>query len=254
MSKIVPHTVNYDWMRYTKIISSFTLYSSALISLTILFMELFKICNPEIVDVLNKTLALLSITYFISEFCQSLIFHKAESKRNLDFIDNSFNTKFAEKNSSGYYSNDEVEIGIVKMGINGFENAFFTKSITAKMFKKELISFVIILVLFLAVCLYTTPKILIVISQMALPLAIIQQTIKLYCFHCRVDDIFFNYKSIFSLTTKENIIPSIIKNVISYEKTLSWAGIPLDSKIFNNMNDELSSRWIEIKEDHSFPK
>lgn len=249
MKRIVPNEVSYDWLKYTAMISTGLLYSSTIVSLLILAIEIFKFEDINLTDYLNRSLAFMSIVYFITEFCQSCIFHKAESLRNLDFIDNSFNSKFAQKNSSGYYSNDEVEAGILKMGINNFENTFFTKSITAKMFNKELKKMIFVVLLIL-VCVLTSPKIIIVIFQLALPLSIIQQAIKLYIFHCKVESIFYNYKEIFSKTNQDNISPNIIKNVVNYEKILSWAGIPLDSEIFNKMNDELSEQWTDIKKTH----
>lgn len=250
MKRIVPNQVSYKWLDYTAAISFITLYGSAIVSVLILIIDIFKLEVENLTDCLNKGLAFLSIAYFLTEFCERCIFHKAESLRNLDFIDNSFNTKFAQKNSSGYYSNDEIEVGILKMGINNFENTFFTKNVSAKMFNKELKKFIIVILLIL-VCILTSTKFFIVASQLALPFAIIQQTVKLYIYHCRVEVIFYNYKELFSKANQDDIVPNIIKNVINYEKILSWAGIPLDSKIFNKLNDNLSNEWNIIKQNHN---
>lgn len=249
MTRIVPTEVNYNWLKYTAVISTSMLYSSAIISLVMLILNFFKIAGVELTDFLNKVLAFLSIVYFLTDFCQSCIFHKAESLRNLDFIDNSFNTKFAQKNSIGYYSNDEIGTGIVKMGINNFENTFFTKSVTAKMFNKQLWNFILV-VLVILVCVLTSTESLVVISQLALPFTIILHTLKLYIFHTKVSAIFYNYKEIFSKSNQDDLAPNIIKNVINYEKILSWAGIPVDSKIFNKMNTDLSQQWDDIKKAH----
>ena len=100
------------------------------------------------------------------------------------------------------------------------------------------------------VCILTSPKAIILVSQLALPFVIIQQTFKLYIFHCRVEGIFYNYKEIFSKTNQNDIVPNIVKNVINYEKILSWAGIPLDTKIFKKLNEDLSQQWIDIKKAH----
>lgn len=249
MTRIVPNQVNYNWLKPTALISSAMLYTSALVSLLMLVMKFCKIDDEDIIDYLNKGLAFMSIIYFLTDFCQSCIFHKAESLRNLDFIDNSFDTRFAQKNSTGYYSNDEVGTGIVKMGINNFENTFFTKTITGKMLNKQLWNFSVVVLLIL-VCVLTSTETLVVISQLALPFAIILQTFKLFIYHTKVEAIFYNYKEIFSKTNHDDLAPSIIKNVINYEKILSWAGIPTDTKIFNKMNADLSVQWEDIKKAH----
>ena len=248
MNRIVPHQVSYSWLKYTGAISTICLYVSATISLILLFMEIFQFKSENCTEFLNRFLALISFGYFVNEFCQSCIFNKAESQRNLDFIDNSFNTKFAEKKSTGYYSNDEVQAGIIKMGVNGFENSFFSKKISAEMLNKELRKFIVVTLLFLT-CIFTSPKIVVVIVQMSLPLAIIQQTIKLYMYNCKVNEIFFNYKAIFSSPNPNEMTPHIIKNCINYEKLLSWASIPLDDTLFNQMNDRLSIEWNDLKKD-----
>ena len=249
MTRIVPNQVNYQWLKYTGWISLGMLYASSIVSLLILISEIFKFENESFSECFNKVLAFTSIVYFLTECCQSFIFYKAESFRNLDFIDNSFNTKFSQKNSSGYYTNDDMEAGIIKMGINNFENTFFTKSITAKMLNNELKKLIVVICIIIG-CVLTSPKATIVISQMALPFAIIQQAIKLYFYHFKVEGIFLNYKEIFSKTNQNDIVPNIVKNVINYEKIISWAGIPIDSKIFEKLNDKLSQDWIDIKCEH----
>jgi hypothetical protein len=62
--------------------------------------------------------------------------------------------------------------------------------------------------------------------------------------------VFLNFKKIFSSTKKLKREFLIIDNVISYEKSLSYSSIPLDSTLFNEMNDELSIEWNEMKKNH----
>lgn len=188
--------------------------------------------------------------YFVIDSIQSYVFHKAENIRSLDFIDNSLDSSFSEKNSSHYFSNDEVKAGINKLGINNFENVFFTKCITSKMLPKEYIKLSIIFIIFLSVCIFSNKEIITLVFQSALPFTIILQTFKLYKLNSKVKSVFDNYKLIFKSVNEENIIQNIINNIIIYEKNLSWAGILLDSKMFNKMNAELSLEWEKIKQKH----
>lgn len=245
MNRIVPHQINYNWLKYTSLMSNALLYSSALLSLISLVIEILQF---EAIPQLNVGLAIISVLYFLNEFAQSYIFYKAEALRNLDFIDNSFNTRFAEDNSTGYYSNDDVQVGVVKMGLNNFENVFFTKKVSAIMFNRELWKVLLVFVIML-IAIVTSTKVVVVVFQLALPFVIIQQAIKLYIYNCKVSDIFSSYKDIFSSTDRDDAVPLILRNVISYEKLLSWINIPLDSKIFHKMNNELSGKWAVIKND-----
>ena len=250
MSEKVPHANYYDWLNKTGVFSSSILVVSIIISIFLLILEFFKFPEIEIKEFFNCVLAFLSVIYFIVDSIQSYVFHKAENIRNLDFIDNSLDSSFSEKNSKDYFSNDEVKVGINKLGINNFENVFFTKCITSKMLPKEYIKLSIVFVVFLSVCIFSSKEIITLVFQSALPFTIIQQTFKLYKLNSNVKSIFNNYKLIFKSVNEESAIQNIINNIIFYEKNLSWAGILLDSKIFKKMNVELSSEWERIKQKH----
>ncbi|AWK03988.1 hypothetical protein HYN56_06980 [Flavobacterium crocinum] len=250
MSEKVPHANYYDWLNKTSILSSSILIVSIIISVFLLVLEFSKFSEIAIKEFFNCSLAFFSVIYFVIDSIQSYVFHKAENIRTLDFIDNSLDSSFSEKNSTDYFSNDEVKAGINKLGINNFENVFFTKCITSKMLPKEYIKLSIIFIIFLSVCIFSNKEIITLVFQSALPFTIILQTFKLYKLNSKVKSVFDNYKLIFKSVNEENIIQNIINNIIIYEKNLSWAGILLDSKMFNKMNAELSLEWEKIKQKH----
>ncbi len=171
----------------------------------------------------------------------------AEVKRRDDFFDNSLNTQLAEATSTGYYSNEHINPGLLKMGVNSFENSFFSKAVSGKMLKPMLKKSALLLILFLALAL-TNKELLTIALQLALPFTIILQTIRLFLYNKRMKDIFKNYQTIFSATTDGKKEQLIIHNMTSYETTLSWACIKLDSKLFDEMNDDLTIKWEEIKQ------
>lgn len=248
MSEKVPQEKYYNWLKKTNVACSSILYVTMIISIFLLILELFKF--PQIIrtkEYLNCSLAWLSVVYFVIDSIQGYVFHKAENIRILDFIDNSLDSNFSEKNSRDYYSNDEVQVGIYKLGVNNFENVFFTKCITSKMLSKEYVRLAIVFVVFLSVCIFSSKEFITLIFQTVLPFTIIQQTFKLYKLNSNVKSVFDNYKLIFKSGNEENIIQNIVNNMIIYEKNLSWAGVLLDTGMFNEMNKVLSSEWEEIK-------
>jgi len=250
MSEKVPQANYYNWLDKTSIFSNSILVVSIIISIFLLTLEFLKLPETGIKEFFNCSLAFLSVIYFVLDSIQSYVFHKAESIRSLDFVDNSLDSSFSEMNSKDYFSNDDVQVGINKLGINNFENVFFTKCVTAKMLPKEYIKLSIVFVVFLFVCIFSNKEIITLVFQSALPFTIIQQTFKLYKLNSNVKLVFNNYKLIFKSTNEENIIQNIVNNIIIYEKNLSWAGILLDGKLFDKMNTELSTQWEEIKKKH----
>ena len=86
------------------------------------------------------------------------------------------------------------------------------------------------------------------ILQLALPISIIAELIKIIYYNNYVSEVFENFKKIFSCVDQKNIDNQILSNVLNYEKTLSYFCVNLNSKIYSEMNGELSKDWIEIKE------
>lgn len=249
MNKVVPHEINYKTIKKISGISSALLLVSALVSIAILIIDKTdlviskEICNRN----LNAALGILAILYFLLDIVQNYLFQQAELNRKNDFIDNSLETKLSDESSQGYFSNDTFNPSIYKLGVNGFENSFFTKSISSKMITPHIIKSVIILILFLLVIFYTDQSTLISLVQIALPFTIIQQTVRLIIFHSHIKKVVDTYKHIFANVAKTKRSPLIIDNVINYEKTLSWGGIQLDSKLFDKHNPKLTLDWETLK-------
>ena len=246
MNKKVPHKINYDT---TSIISKF---QYGLIILGTL-LSLFTIFNLQdfVKNNVDILICIVSIIYFILEIMFNNFFIKAEQNRINDLIDNSLNSKIADENSVNYYTNDEVKQSVYKLGVNGFENTFFTKNISRKMINKQLPLFVAVILSYLISIFFVEKKTLVIVFQLLLPLYVIKDFVQLNLFKSKVEIIYDYYKKVFTSTKKTDREPIIINNIISYEKLLSSYSIQLDSKIFNKMNDKLSEEWIQLKEKYN---
>ena len=188
-------------------------------------------------------------------FNHFLILSNAYSVRNICLDDNNiyfpfkYPNKFisnSEENSNEYFTNDNITPSIKKMGVNCFENSFFTKSISGKMLKPMIIKSIVVFLLFLILAIANN-HLFVTALQIALPYTIIQQTIRLFVFHNRIENIYKRFRQIFTTHNKKTITQSILHNVSSYETTLAWACIKLDSKLFEKWNDKLSEKWNSIK-------
>lgn len=245
--KVVPHSIDYDVVKKVDYISTMMLYFSAAISIAIIIFDSFGV---PLLNISNSILSVIGILYFSLDVLQNYLFQIAEFNRKNDFIDNSLDTTLADKNSQGYFSNENISYGINKLGVNCFENSFFTKTISTKMIPKMIVKSSIILVLYLAVALFTNHEVLAALLQVTLPFTIIQQTIKLVVFNNKIKIIFNQFKQIFTTTTTDKRDSLIFDNVLNYEKVLAWGCIQLDSKLFNKYNTRLTGEWEEIKQKH----
>lgn len=251
MKKIVPFSVNYETIRKINLVGSLILYLSATLAILVIINE--KLHLPSKIDTdkfLNSFLSFFSIAYFLQDLIQNYLFQLAEVHRKNDFIDNSFDTTLSDKNSEGYFSNDDLQTGIYKLGVNCFENSFFTKSVSLSMIPAMAIKTIIIVLLFTLISLFADKMPISVLMQVALPLTIIQQAIRLTTFYFRINSIYNQFKTIFSSINSSHRDSYLIINVVNYESTVAWAGILLDSQIFNRLNDSLTEQWTEIKTRH----
>lgn len=253
MSKKVPYKTDYNLVEKNELISQFILWISVIVSVATFVVSKgnILICKAETIDFLNKINCYLAVAYFVADIVANYLFQLAEAKRREDFFDNSLNTQLAENNSEKYFSNENLNHGITKMGVNSFENSFFSKSVSGKMLTPMLIKSAIVLALFLALALFTDRETLTTALQLALPFTILLQTIRLFLYNKRMKDVFKTYQRIFSSTVdgkKENLI---INNMTNYETVLSWACIKLDSKLFEKMNDDLSAKWEDLKKKYN---
>ena len=251
MKKKVPHDKIYKIVNKLSSGLSWILIISTFISILLIIINNFSLnLHPYISITLSTILAFFAVTYFIIEIIQNHIYHRAELQRKNDFIDNSLNTKLADANSQGYFTNEEINNGIYKLGVNCFENSFFTKSITSKMLSKQM-TYTIVIWLVIWLVIFSAPNgVFVEVLLLTLPFSVLNETHKLYRLNRNVESVFLNFKKIFSSTKKLKREFLIIDNVISYEKSLSYGSIPLDSSLFNEMNDELSIEWNEMKKNH----
>tara|TARA_R110000868_G_scaffold134246_1_gene346157 strand:- start:12 stop:776 length:765 start_codon:yes stop_codon:yes gene_type:complete len=251
MTKQVPHAKLYMTVSNLSNALNWLLISSTIISLIIIVLNNFNIvANPNISLWLSRILALMAIIFFILEVIQSQTYHRAELQRKNDFMDNSLETKLADANSNEYYTNDDISNGVYKMGVNCFENSFFTKNISSKMLTKQLIYTIVIWIVLWSVILTAPNNIFVEVILLALPFSVANDLRKLYRLNKNVEMVFANFKKIFSSTKKSKRESLIIDNVISYEKSISYSSVPLNSKIFDKWNDKLSLEWNKIKKQH----
>lgn len=252
MSRNVPFAVDYKTLSRFERVSDGILYGSLVLSLLILLIDksVVPAKNDQVLRALNNVNVILAIAYFLLDLVFNYLFQSAESKRRHDFFDNSLHTSLADQPSTGYFSNDGVQAGMYKMGLNCFENAFFTKKVASKMLQPLLVKLAVVVLAFLFVMLFTDNRTLTTVLQLALPFTIIEQSVRLFYFRHRVSQIFEQFKTIMSLPAGDERDALILHNVISYDATLSWATIKLDENTFHQMNPLLTGEWERFKLQH----
>lgn len=207
----------------------------------------------DYIEVIIGINSVLVIFYIFLEIRENIIFSKAERNRTLQYVDNSFGTNFAGKRIENYFTQDQLNPGFYKCCVNCFENTFHTFHIAKKMqipvYAKASAVFVILIFSATVGDKGTVRS----ITEAILPLSLIQSAVRQSIFVSKLDQLKEVWSSFFTSIkndTFENREPEALKNVITYETTLAWASIPLDSKIFFEMQEELAKDWEVLKKEY----
>jgi len=245
--RIVPFEIDFDNIAKLGALSQGILWSSVIASALALVTGCLLTSDP-VVAFLHKGVAFLAVAYFLVEIINNYSFFYAERKRRNDFFDNSLNTNLSEDVSQNYFTNDDLAPSIKKLGVNCFENTFFTKSVASAMLKPLVMKAVLVILLFVLLALFTEPSVVAMFVQLALPATVIQQTLRVFMLRNRVSDIYDRFVQVFEHTKNGRRDCQIILNVTAYESVLAWAAIKLDSDTFNKLNPELSPKWENLKQ------
>lgn len=234
------------------------IYLSTFISFSLTLDEKYKVSDnsPDLKDYIQLVIGINSILvtlYILLEIRENYIFSKAERTRTLQYVDNSFDTNFSGKGIENYFTQDKLNPGFYKFCVNCFENTFHSFNIAKQMQVGVYTKAVVILIIFMFSATVGEKGIVRYLTEAILPLSLVQNAIKLSIFVTRLDSLHETFTSFFtsirnsSFTDRE---PEALKNVITYETTLAWASIPLNSKIFFRMKDKLAEDWETLKTEY----
>ncbi|MCE3294295.1 MAG: hypothetical protein K0R65_9 [Crocinitomicaceae bacterium] len=248
MNRIVPFKKNYDLVKTIDQIGLIILYTTACTTITLITLSCVdKIYFDPLIDGLNALVTFFSVVYFLSSIAQTLLFPNAEFKRRKDFIDNSFNTNFSDTNSVDYFTNEEINHGVYKMGVNCYENAFHSKAVVRGMLPKEITITFIIFICILILSITVDKNNFAMFLQIALPFTVILQTTKMLVLYFSVKGITDEFKSSFVRGQYPKMEADLVHLVLKYEKALSWAGLVFSEKVWTKLKDQLATDWANNK-------
>jgi len=191
--------------------------------------------------------------YIACEIVSGYFLFKAESRRRLDFIDNSFDTNLSGRRSEEYFTNSNLDPGLYKMAVNSFENALFSYNVSKRMLPNLVFKNLVIIFIFILAASLGEKQIVILIFQLSLPVILFQQLIKLWVYNVNTEIVLEEFQSLFEdLKTIEHEKKSakILRNIIHYESNISWGSVLLSSRIFNKINPTISNEWTTLKKEY----
>ena len=218
------------------------------ISAALMLAELFTE-SQQYEDATNYIVAFncfILVVFQILSFYKEVLQFKAEKLKRLDLYDNSFSTKLSETHSEGYYSNDNITSGYLKLAVNNFESVFYTYRIMKEDLCNAVIKAIVISIIFVLVAILGLQNIFILLIQITLPITIVVVSIRYVVTESRVKEICLEYRKLFE--KKDSIRHAdILNQLINYTATLTAGSVLLSDRTYNKLNASLSEEWENIK-------
>jgi hypothetical protein len=251
--KFVPHQISFNHVERLNKANNIILILSTLIVVAATFFDQSINKFDGLSDGLNALNTLIIFCYILLDITGAYLLHKAEAKRRLDFIDNSFDTNLSGRRSENYFTNSFLSPGLYKMAVNCFESSLFSFNISKRMLPGLIVKNFIIMSVFVIAASMGEKRIVIMIFQLSLPLLLFQQLVKLLLYIINTESVLLSFQSLFNdLKTMdlEYKSPEILRNIIHYESNVSWGSLQLSARIFNKLNPSLSAEWERLRSEY----
>lgn len=254
MNKKVPFKRKYDVAKKYDKYGSYLLWVSTILLVANFILSQYTGVSTSIVRWIEIANCLTIILFSVAEFVVDYAYFVAETHRREDLVDNSFASFIAENRADRYYTNDDLQSGLYKMGVNNFESCFFSYNIAKQDLSSLWIKSIVLSLIFVLVGIAGYDKILIFVIQLSIPVVLLQQAIKHTLFVARLKNVLSRYRSLFNSIKNNgnnNCDAEIIRDILEYETIISWGNILLNEQTYNKQNTLLSDEWKSIKERYS---
>lgn len=237
-------TLTFNSVKKYDRISKNLMWLSAALMVAEIFTE--KLPYPTITIYIVAVNSIVLIFFQIMSISKEMLQFKAEQQKRLELYDNSFGTKLSETHTEGYYSNDKVAIGYMKLAVNNFESVFFTYRIMKEDLYSSIIRAITICSLFVLVAILGLQNIFILLIQITLPIAIIVDSFRFVVTESRISSIYFEYRRLFEKKDRIREV-DIFYQLANYTATLAAGSVLLNERTYNHLNESLSKEWEYIK-------
>ena len=239
---------HYDAVSTADTVSDWLFYIAVVLSLVFPFVE--KATHPVAFDWMQYSFALAVVLLFGIGLASRLYWvPRAEDMRRQDFFSNAMGVNLTHQRTDGYYNND-LRDPSRRMAAQVLENSHFSKSIILRMLRVERTKTFVYLASWLLCVIYRGADLgwIVAATQAVFGEQILSKWWRMEWLRMRCEDIFGKVFSLFQAGADPlHFSARAMDAVTAYESAKANAGVVLSSKVFNELNDELSTEWDSIK-------
>jgi hypothetical protein len=249
MSHSDPIRTNYfDAVQKVEKVSDWLFYLSALLSFCALLVE--QKTHPDAYELVLLLFGISVIAMFALGITLRLyLTPRAEDKRRQDFFSRACHVNLIHQQTDGYYNNDFKD-PIKRMAAQVLENSFFSKEIALRMARRERAKVAVYALIWLVLLHNRRTDLgwIVAASQAIFSEQILSKLFRLEWLRIRFEKTFEDVFRLFQ--TKPSVTQftaHALDALTMYEAAKANAGIALSSKIFDDLNQTLSTDWEKVK-------
>lgn len=253
-NRFLPYEADYELLSKFRRLETIGLWLMAIFSIAFPFFNYFSdnTTDNKFNDIANFLYFIILIGYYVIDLYTEIFLYPATArKRRKGFIDNSLGSKFLEKDTKNYYSNDEINVGPYKILVNCCENCFFTLNIARAMLPAIVLKNMVLFIVALTIAYFGIINNLIAIPilQILLSSLFFSELVHSVNFVAKLNQLFEKFKDVF-VNIKDNslLLQQAVLLYVEYETILAYNKSPLSDTVYKKLNQKLTNEWEEIKE------
>nr|WP_315219917.1 hypothetical protein [uncultured Duganella sp.] len=180
---------------------------------------------------------------------------RAADARAQDFLSHAYGQNLSTTRTQGYYNNNAPP-GMHKIAAQTFENALFTKEISRSMFKRQIpwVAFYVAIFAVGLACRDTPVTLWCASAQVLFGEQIIVRFARLSWLRARAESIFGELQQLYFTPPSGVAFDTIAMDAYTrYESSKSTAGITLSSRIYEELNPQLTVEWDRLRGIYGIP-
>lgn len=196
------------------------------------------------------------VTFVIANFVIGYLIRlwlapRAEERRRIDLLSNSYSVNLTHENATGYFNNDETN-PIRRLTLSVMESSFFTKDIISEMLIWERVKIASYFLIWLICVLTRTAELswIAVATQAIFSEELAAKWLRMEWLRLKSEEVFTKLQRL--VTTANGFNNSIyhaqvLESFSEYEAAKARASTALSESIFEKRNPSLSAEWETIK-------
>lgn len=193
--------------------------------------------------------ALVLAVYSLLTLGSCIVMAKARRVKINDVVDNAFGTDIGNWHSEGYFDNDEIKKGTLRLLYNTAESCFFTIREMKKMTTSVCVKAFIPLTILVLGLVLNRAEVIMAIFRLSAVMVIMTQVVRFITTLSQLEALLERM-----LTTLKHKITSVaqfnaesINYTLEYETLMVWYGVKIPDKVYYALNESLTAEWEEKK-------